>query len=119
VLAKPGRRQFTAAYKQGVLAEADRCTEPGAIGRLLRREGLYASHLTDWRRAREAGALQALQPRKRGPKGRAHDPLAARVVELEREKAALQESLRKAELIISVQKKVAALFDDAGCLRIS
>lgn len=112
VVAKPRRRQFTAAYKQRILAEADQCTAVGDVGRLLRQEGLYASHLTDWRRARDKGALQALEPNKRGRKPAQHDPLAARIMELERKNSALQEDLRKANLIIAVQKKVAALFDE-------
>lgn len=105
VVAKPHRRTFTAAYKQRILEEADRCVAPGDVGRLLRREGLYASHLTEWRRAREFGVREALEPRRRGPKAVAIDPLVARVVELERDTSALQEALRKAELIIKVQKK--------------
>ncbi|MCB9740465.1 MAG: transposase [Deltaproteobacteria bacterium] len=113
MVAKPKRRQFSATYKRRILDEADRCQEPGDIGRLLRREGLYASHLTDWRRAREVGVLQALAPNKRGRKAADPNPLEGKVRELERENAALQESLRKANLIISVQKKVAAMFDEA------
>ena len=112
VVAKPRRRQFSATYKRRILGEADRCTESGDIGRLLRREGLYGSHLTDWRRAREAGVLDALAPKKRGRKASEREPMATRVMELERQNTALQESLRKANLIISVQKKVAALFDE-------
>ncbi len=112
VVAKPRRRQFSAAYKRGILAEADRCSVPGDIGRLLRREGLYASHLTDWRRARDAGVLNALAPKKRGRRPVQRDLLVTRVIDLERDNAALQESLRKANLIIAVQKKVAALFDE-------
>lgn len=101
------RRQFTAAYKLSVLAEADRANEAGAIGALLRREGLYSSHLVSWRREREAGALQALG-RRRGRKARwtpeqkRLDRLQARCVRLERE-------LDQARTIIGVQKKLCTL----------
>ena len=111
VVAKARRRQFSAAYKRRILAEADRCATTGDIGRLLRREGLYSSHLTDWRRARDGGVLEALEPKKRGRKPAERNPLAPRVAELERHNAMLAEQLRKAELIMSVQKKVAALFE--------
>jgi transposase len=108
VVEKAARRRFTAKYKLGVLEEADRC-EPGEIGALLRREGLYSSHLTTWRRQREAGALAALTARKRGRKGLARDPQAQRVAELERELERLRQRLVQAETIIEVQKKVSLL----------
>ncbi len=108
VVEKAGRRRFTAKYKLGVLEEADRC-EPGEIGALLRREGLYSSHLTTWRRQREAGALAALTPRQRGRKLRALDAQGARVTELEREVERLRQRLLQAETIIEVQKKVSLL----------
>lgn len=108
VVEKAGRRRFAAKYKLQVLAEADRC-EPGEIGALLRREGLYSSHLTTWRRQREAGALAALTPRKRGRKGHAVDVQGTRVVELEREVERLRQRLLQAETIIEVQKKVSLL----------
>ena len=76
VPAKAKRRKFTAAYKLRVLAEADGCTGLGEIGRLLRREGLYSSHLSDWRRARQRGSLRALAPKKRGRKPRERNPCA-------------------------------------------
>lgn len=101
------RRQFSAAYKLAVLAEADRLTEPGAIGALLRREGLYSSHLTMWRREREADALEALS-RRRGRKSK----LTAeqkRVVALEAQNTKLQLELSQARLIIDVQKKLCTL----------
>lgn len=101
------RRQFSAAYKLSVLAEADRLTAPGAIGTLLRREALYSSHLVSWRRERDAGALQALG-RRRGRKARSTpeqkrlERLQARCVRLERE-------LEQARTIIGVQKKLCTL----------
>jgi len=101
------RRQFSAAYKLALLAEADRLTEPGAIGALLRREALYSSHLTMWRREREAGALDALS-RRRGRKAK----LSAeqkRVATLEARNARLERELSQARLIIDVQKKLCTL----------
>jgi transposase len=103
------RRRFTAAYKRQVLTAADACTEPGQMGALLRREGLYSSHLTTWRRQREQGVLEALTPKKRGRKARARDSLAQRVAELQRENAHLNQKLKQAETIIEVQKKVSEL----------
>jgi hypothetical protein len=82
VVEKARRRQFTAAYKLGILRQAEVCTEPGELGALLSREGLYSSHLTKWRRQREAGVLAGLTPKKRGRKTRPVDPLATRVAEL-------------------------------------
>jgi transposase len=104
VASKAQRRRFTAEYKVRILREAERCTAPGAIGALLRREGLYSSHLTTWR-AQQAASLE---PRKRGRKSQAN-PLAARVAQLEHETVRLQRELEKARIIIEVQKKVAAL----------
>ena len=109
VAARPTRRHFTAEYKQRILAEADTAkATPGATGALLRREGLYSSHLVDWRRNRAAGIRQALTPQPRGPKA-THHPLADENAQLRRENQRLTEHLRKAELVIDVQKKVAAL----------
>jgi transposase-like protein len=108
VVEKASRRRFTAKYKLQVLEEADHC-EPGEIGALLRREGLYSSHLTTWRRQREAGALAALTPRKRGRRGRTVDAQGTRVGELEREVERLRQRLLQAETIIEVQKKVSLL----------
>jgi len=101
---KAARRRFTAEYKLRIVREAERCTSPGAIGALLRREGLYSSHLSNWREQQ----AQSLEPKRRGRKPTAN-PLAARVAQLERENARLQAKLEKAEIIIDVQKKVAAL----------
>ena len=101
------RRQFSAAYKLAVLAQADGLTEPGAIGALLRREGLYSSHLSVWRRERDAGALEALS-RRGGRKARS-TPEQKRVAVLEAKNARLQRELEQARLIIEVQKKLCTL----------
>lgn len=109
VAANPKRRTFTAEYKLNVLAQADApTTQPGAIGALLRREGLYSSHLVTWRREREAGILKGLAPRKRGPKSK-RTPQDEEIEKLRRENARLTEELRKAAIVIDVQKKVGAL----------
>jgi transposase-like protein len=108
VLEKANRRRFTAKYKLDILEEAEHC-EAGQIGALLRREGLYSSHLTNWRRQRETGALEALGPRKRGRKPKVQDARAQRVMELERENERLRQRLEQAETIIEVQKKVSSL----------
>ena len=101
---KANRRTFTAAYKLWVLEEAEKCRElPGGIGRLLRREGLYSSHLTTWRRQQEAGQIAGLTPQKRGPK---INPEAEEVSRLRRENARLTRQVEKAELIIEAQKKL-------------
>ena len=105
VTTKPVRRKFTAAYKRRILWEADRCA-PGGIAALLRREGLYSSHLTGWRKQREAGEITGLQPRKRGKKPRPRNPLTAENERLRRENERLQKRLRQAETIIDVQKKL-------------
>lgn len=105
---KPKRRQFTAEYKRSMVAQAEACRDDGAIGALLRREGLYSSHLTTWRRQREQGELDALAPRKRGRKSTAN-PLAEENQRLLKENARLSRRLEQAELIIDVQKKVSAL----------
>ena len=109
VVAKAKRRSFTAEYKQRILQEADStAATPGGIGALLRREGLYSSHLVAWRRERQAGILEALKPRKRGRRSEPN-PLAEENQKLRRQVGQLTEKLRKAEIIIDVQKKVAAL----------
>jgi len=100
------RRRFGAEYKLSLLREADACSELGEIGALLRREGLYSSCLTQWRRQREEGSLGALSPKKRGRRRAAGDPLAGRIVQLERENQLLQRRLAEAELIIQFQKKL-------------
>jgi transposase len=103
VVALPKRRQFTIEYKLRILKEADTCKAPGEIGALLRREGLYSSHLVLWRRQREQAASTQLRSRKRGPKAKVQDP---RIKQLEREKARLERRLKRAETIIEIQKKV-------------
>lgn len=108
VAEKRRRRRFSAADKLRILAQADAC-EPGQLGALLRREGLYSSNLTTWRQQREAGILAGLQPRQRGPKVVAADPQALRIEALERECAQLRRRLEQAETIIEVQKKVSLL----------
>ncbi len=108
VVAQAKRRRFTAPYKLSVLQEADQAKGEGGVGALLRREGLYSSLLTTWRRERDAGALQALAPQPRGPKAK-RDPFADDNQRLRRENERLVEELRKAEIVIDIQKKVAAL----------
>lgn len=108
VVAQAKRRRFTADYKQRILAAADQAKGSGGIGALLRREGVYSSLLTTWRRERKAGTLKALAPRKRGPKSK-RDPVAEENQQLRRQNERLSEDLRKAEIVIDVQKKVAAL----------
>lgn len=105
---KASRRRFTAKYKLDILEQADRC-EPGQIGALLRREGLYSSHLSTWRRQREAGALEALGSRKRGRKAKVVAVQTERLKELERENERLRQHLAQAQTIIEVQKKVSSL----------
>jgi transposase len=112
VVARAKRRRFSAEYKQRILAQADAAKGSGEIGSLLRREGLYSSLLVTWRREREAAIRKGLSPRKRGPKPQA-DPGALQYQKLERENARLIEELRKAHLVIDVQKKVAALLGRA------
>ena len=109
VLEKPVRRRFTVEYKARILAEADACTEPGMLGELLRREGLYSSHLATWRRQRDEGALAGLTPKRRGRKAKPKNPLADENRRLQRENERLKEQLRQAELIIDVQKKVSEM----------
>lgn len=109
VTSKAKRRFFTAEYKRKVLQEADTCTEPGQLGALLRREGLYSSHLVVWRRARQCGELAGLEPKKRGPKAQEVNPLAKQVAEQEREIARLKAENGKLQLICDVQKKVSQL----------
>lgn len=109
VSAKAQRRRFTAEYKRRILQEADACTKPGEVGALLRREGLYSSHLTTWRALRERGELAGLAAKKRGPKARQVDERDLRIVELERQLARAEAKVERAELIIEVQKKVGRL----------
>jgi transposase len=109
VAAKPRRRRFTAEYRLRILEEADRCTGSGEVSQLLRREGLYSSHLTNWRKARRDGALRGLASKKRGAKPKARNPLEPKVRELESKVARLEKELHKAHTILDVQEKVAGL----------
>jgi len=111
VKATKPRRRFTAKYKLGILAEVDACTSKGQIGAILRREGLYSSNLTTWRRQREEGILNGLSPRKRGRKAKEVNPLAKRVAELERENRKLDKKLKQAEIIIEFQKKISQMLN--------
>jgi transposase-like protein len=106
---KPVRRRFTAAYKQQILAEADRCSQPGELGRLLRREGLYSSLLSTWRRQRDEGVLAVLAPKRRGRKVKRKDAVALENERLRRENELLTQRLKQAETIIEVQKKVSEI----------
>jgi transposase-like protein len=103
-LSRTRRRTFTVEYKLRILRLAEACKQPGELGALLRREGLYSSHLAAWRRDRDRGAVKVLASRKRGPKGLSPD--AKRIVELERENQRLREELRRAQLINEAQKKL-------------
>src|SRR6266481_134570 len=109
VVAKAERRRFTAEYKRRIVREADRCTRPGEIGALLRREGLYSSLLTTWRSARDRGEFEGLSAKKRGPKVVAPDPRDKKIAELEREVGRQSKRAERAEALVDVQKKLAAL----------
>jgi transposase len=106
---RPQRRTFSAAAKLRILEETDRAAGTGGIAAILRREGLYSSALTDWRRQRDAGALEALKPLRRGPKLVVAQPADADLGQLRRENARLRQRLEHAEAIIGIQKRVAAL----------
>lgn len=111
---RPKRRSFTAEYKLRIVREADAATASGAegaVGELLRREGLYSSHLTEWRRQRESGELAGLAAKKRGPKTR-RNPLSDEVTKLQRELERTKRELEKANTVIDVQRKVAALLGE-------
>lgn len=111
VAAVARRRRFTGAYKLGILSEVDDCTASGEIGTILRREGLYSSHLSKWRQQQERGALAGLTPKKRGRKAQPVNPLRGRVAELEKETQRLRRKLEQAETIIAVQKKLSQLLE--------
>ena len=121
VVAHARRRTFSNADKRRILAAADRCTKPGALGALMRGEGVYSSSLSTWRRQREAADLAALAPQKRGPKPDPHRAESLHIAQLTRERDRLKSELGKAMLVIDVQKKLAALLgnpiDDTGDLR--
>ena len=109
VVPRARRRSFTNADKRRILQAADRCTQPGEIGALMRREGVYSSFLSTWRRQREAADLGALEAQKRGPKADAGRADAQQLAQLTRERDKLKGQLDKANLVIEVQKKVGAL----------
>lgn len=106
---KAKRRQFSTAYKQRILREAAACTELGSIGALLRREGLYSSHLGKWRQSAERGERAALSPKKRGPQAKATDDRDKRIAQLERDNAKLTRRAVRAEALVEVQKKISQL----------
>jgi transposase-like protein len=108
VAARASRRRFPKEYKLAILEEADRCRKSGQIGALLRREGLYSSHLRNWRRERTHGALAAMQAKKRGPKPKA-DARDEQVARLERENQRLLAKLQQAETVIDIQKKLSLI----------
>ena len=103
------RRRFTRQEKMRILKEADACTEPGELGALLRREGIYSSYLSRWRRARDRGELQALSPKKRGPKSAADSGLTKELAKLQRENERLRGRLAQAEAIMEAPKKLSEL----------
>jgi transposase len=109
VTAKATRRRFTLDYKRKIVQEADRCKTSGAVGTLLRREGLYSSHLTTWRAARERGDLAGPTVKKRGPLPQVLDPRDKRIAELERATTFWRKRAERAEALIEVQKNIAAL----------
>lgn len=109
VTEKATRRKFSAEYKLRILQLADSCSDPSSLGRLLRKEGLYSSNLTTWRRQRDLGMLKGLQPAKRGRKTIKRNPLRPEVDKLRKENERLQNRLKRAELIIEVQKKVSQM----------
>ncbi len=106
---KAERRRFSGEYKLKILRQADECRDPGSLGALLRREGLYSSNLTTWRRQREEGTLLALKPKQRGRKAFPRNPLQAEMEQLRQENDRLKRRLQQTELIIEVQKKVSQI----------
>jgi transposase len=111
VLERPQRRRISAADKLRILQEVDRCSAPGQIGALLRREGIYSSYLQKWRKQRDAGALGALHGQKRGPRAVAPNPLAKQLAQSQKDNARLERKLKRAQAIIDFQKKIAAMLD--------
>ena len=112
VLERTKRRQFSASYKLKIVQEADLLSNTGDVGALLRREGLYASQLSTWRKLRDTGALSGLSQKKRGPKVAKPNPLADELETMRRENKRLLKKLEKAEMLIDLQKKVAALLEE-------
>ena len=111
VVAQKPRRRLTSQYKLRILAEADRCADSRQIGKLLRREGLYSSSLTRWRRLRDQGLLDAMAPKTRGRKATEKNPLAGEMAKLQKENERLRKQLWRAERIIEVQKKISQILD--------
>ena len=109
VAAKAARRRFTVEYKRKIVREADAYRTPGAVGALLRREGLYSSHLTTWRAARERGDLAETTVKKRGPVPRVPDPRDRQIAELEQANAIWRKRAERAEALVEIQKNIAAL----------
>ena len=109
VMAKATRRRFSAAYKLQILREAEACTQPGELGALLRREGLYSSNLRTWQAQRQAGELGGLAPKRRGPAPKAKNPFAAKMAALEREVTRQTARADRAEALVDLQKKVSEL----------
>ena len=109
VVAKAKRRTFTAEYKRDIVGQADACKDTGGIGALLRREGLYSSHLTAWRLEVKQRELSALAPKKRGPKGKIVDPHEQENIALRRQNAKLQVRAERAELLVEIQKKLSVM----------
>ena len=109
VVGHPVRRRFSAGYKQRILAEVEAAAGTGAVGRIIRREGLYSSQLTTWRQARVRSERVALAPKRRGPKPIPKNPLQAEITQLKREKVQLQKKLHTAELMLDLQKKVSQI----------
>jgi transposase len=110
-LSRPRRRRFSAGYKLRILAEVEACSLSGQVAALLRREGLYSSHLTNWRHQRDAGALSALNPGSPGPKPKPKDPHEAKNKELEKENRTLKRKLKRAEWLLEISKKGAELME--------
>lgn len=111
VLEKPQRRRLSADYKLRIVQEADRCTQHGQLSALLRREGLYSSHLKKWRNQRDSGALGALHGKKRGPKKTTPNLMVKQMAQQQREISRLEKRLKRAEAIIEFQKKIAEILD--------
>lgn len=109
VSAKASRRRFSAKYKKRILDEVAACSAPGAVGALLRREGLYSSHLTKWRRQADHGELAGLEPKKRGPVPRVADPRDKRLAALEADLKRMTRRAERAEALVGLQKKVSEL----------
>jgi transposase-like protein len=113
VTARTQRRRFTAEYKRQLLAEADKCKKPGELGALLRREGLYSSHLANWRAVRDRDGKAGLEPKKRGPKAKARpDDKDRKIAELQRELAKTKARAERAEFLVDMQKKMAQLLSE-------